>query len=104
MIDELTVLVVVDRLAEVVNGAVLMLGEEVERALDELAVVENFLLEHQRLDSGDLARLAEDSRFEPRVDHFTSVRVGVLALEDLRPEARKWEQRIGDVRREVRRV
>ena len=101
MVHDLAVVVVVDELAEVVDGAVPVLGEEVECLLDKLTVREGLLLEHQHLDSRDLAALAQDHGLQSRVDDLSGVRIGVLTLEDLGSEAREWEQRVRDVRREV---
>src|SRR2546427_6191218 len=97
MVHDLAVFVVVDELPEIVDGAVVVLGEEVERPLDQLVVRKNLLFEHQYLDTCDLASLAQHGRFESCSEDCACIRVGIPALERLRPKAGEREQWVIDV-------
>jgi len=74
VVHDLAAFVVVDELAEVVDRAVLVLGEEVECLLDKLVVRKTLILEHQYLATCDLASLAQHGRFESCGEDFACIR------------------------------
>ncbi len=82
MIFELAIFVIIDALTEVIDVAVVVLREVIERALYEYAVLEGLLFKHGDGDAGDDRRLREDSRFEPILGRCARVGIDCLALED----------------------
>src|SRR3990172_2358017 len=75
VVNDLPVLVVVHPLAEVVHGAILVLGVIVQRLLHKFAIFERSVAYHYHLDAGHSVRLRQDRHFYSGREAFTRVRV-----------------------------